>query len=166
MNTTQIILALVTIERLAELWLARRNTTALLRQGALEVAAAHYGLIVGLHALWLAGLWWFGWAQPVNGIWLAMFVILQLGRIWVLSTLGARWTTRIIILPDAPLIASGPYRYIAHPNYLIVIGEIAVLPLALGLPVFAAVFSVVNAMVLSIRVRAENAALRRFERVT
>jgi len=160
LNAAQIILALVTIERLAELWLARRNTSALLRQGAFEVAAGHYGLIVVLHVLWLAGLWWFGWAQAVNGFWLAVFLVLQLGRIWVLSTLGRRWTTRIIILPNAPLIGSGPYRYVSHPNYLVVIGEIAVLPLALDLPVLAVAFSLANAIVLFIRVRAESSALR------
>ena len=161
MNTAQIILAIVTTERLAELWLARRNTADLLRRGAFEVSADHYGLIVALHALWLATLWWFGWGQSVSPFWLAIFVVLQLGRLWVLATLGRRWTTRIIILPNAPLVVSGPYRFVSHPNYLIVVGEIAVLPLALGLPLIAAVFSVANALVLAVRVRAENAALTR-----
>ncbi len=161
MNAAPVLLALVTIERLAELWLARRNTHTLIQAGAFEVAAGHYGLIVAVHAAWLAVLWVYGATQPLNGFWLAVFLALQIGRVWVLATLGRRWTTRIIIVQDAPLVASGPYRYVSHPNYLIVIGEVAALPLALGLPVVAAIFSVANAMVLSIRVRAENAALEK-----
>ena len=76
-----------------------------------------------------------------------------------MATLGARWTTRIIVLPNAPLVASGPYRYLRHPNYAVVVGEIAVLPLMLGLSWVAAIFTVLNAAVLFIRIRAENRAL-------
>ncbi len=159
MTPAALLLALVTAERLGELWLARRNTAALVRQGAFEVAPGHYPLIVALHALWLAGLWGLGWAQPVDPAWLAVFLLLQAMRVWVLGTLGRRWTTRIIVLPGAPLVTAGPFRWLTHPNYLVVIGEIAVLPLALGLPWFALAFSVANALVLSIRISAENAAL-------
>ena len=84
---------------------------------------------------------------------------MQVLRIWILTTLGPRWTTRIIVLPGAPLVANGPYRFLSHPNYLVVIGEIAALPLCLGLPWLALVFSIANAGILSLRVRAENAAL-------
>jgi methyltransferase len=79
--------------------------------------------------------------------------------VWVLATLGARWTTRIIVLPGEKLVAAGPYRYLSHPNYIVVAGEIAVLPLALHLTVVAVVFTVLNAIVLAIRVRAETRAL-------
>ncbi|THD44619.1 MAG: hypothetical protein E7774_10115 [Bradyrhizobium sp.] len=149
----------VTVERLAELWFARRNTAALLAKGAHEVGSAHYPAIVLLHALWLGGLWLFGRAQPLDPIWLTCFLVLQLLRFWTLTTLGRRWTTRIIVLPGAPIVRNGPYRFLSHPNYLIVVGEIAVLPLCLGLPWLALAFSIANALVLSIRVRAENAAL-------
>ena len=159
MTFAVILLALVTAERLAELWLAQRNTTALLKQGAAEMAPKHYTLIVLLHALWLAGLWLLGWNQPVNLAWLAVFLVLQVLRVWVLATLGRRWTTRIIVLPGEQLVATGPYRWLTHPNYVVVIGEIAVLPLCLGLPWYALVFSLANAAVLTIRIRAENAAL-------
>lgn len=159
MTLAAILLALVTAERLGELWLARRNTSALLEQGAYEVAPGHYPLIVALHALWLAGLWWLGWSQPINPAWLTVFLLLQAMRLWVLGTLGRRWTTRIIVLPGAPLVTGGPFRLVTHPNYLVVIGEIAVLPLALGLPWFALVFSAANAAVLFVRISAENAAL-------
>lgn len=159
MTPAAILLALVTLERLAELWLARRNTKALIAAGALEFAPGHYPLIVLLHAFWLAGLWLLGWNQGLNIGWLIIFLLLQVLRVWVLATLGPRWTTRIIVQPGLALVAKGPYRWISHPNYVVVIGEIAVLPLCLGLPWVALVFSIANAAVLTIRIRAENAAL-------
>ena len=159
MTFAAIILLLVTAERLGELWLAKRNTAALLKQGAVEMAPQHYTLIVLLHGFWLAGLWALGWDQPVNLAWLAVFLILQVLRVWVLATLGRRWTTRIIVLPGEQLVATGPYRWLTHPNYVVVIGEIAVLPLCLGLPWYALAFSLTNAAVLTVRIQAENAAL-------
>lgn len=159
MTPATLLLALVTLERLAELWLARRNTKALIAAGAVEFAPGHYPLIVLLHAFWLTGLWLLGWNHPLSTVWLVIFLMLQILRVWVLATLGARWTTRIIVQPGIALVARGPYRWISHPNYLVVIGEIAVLPLCLGLPWYALVFSVANAAVLTIRIRAENAAL-------
>lgn len=161
MTAAVLLLAFVTLERLAELVLARRNTRALLAQGAVEHAPGHYPLIVLLHALWLIGLWVFGWDQPVSPFWFAVFMALQAARIWVLATLGPRWTTRIIVLPGAPLVARGPYRFVSHPNYLVVIGEIAVLPLCFGLWWFAVGFSLANAAILAIRIRAEASALAR-----
>lgn len=160
MTWSIVVLALVTLQRLGELVLARRNTRRLLAQGAHEVAPEHYPLIVAMHAAWLAGLWWLGWDRPVQWPWLLVFLVLQGLRVWVLATLGPRWTTRIIVLPGAPLVAKGPYRVLPHPNYAVVIGEIAALPLAFGLPAFAAAFSLLNAVVLTIRIRVENAALR------
>ncbi len=155
------VLALVTAQRLAELALARRNTRRLLAQGAREVGARHYPLIVGLHALWLAGLWILAWARPVALPWLALFLLLQAGRVWVLASLGGRWTTRIIVLPGAPLVRRGPYRWLRHPNYWVVAGEILVLPLAFGLPWYGAVFTLLNLAVLSMRIREEETALAR-----
>jgi methyltransferase len=153
------LLSLVTAERLAELWFARRNTNSLLDQGAYEVAPGHYSLLVLLHASWLAGLWLLGWSHAVKLSCLLIFLALQLLRGWTLLTLGRRWTTRIIVLPGAPLVRTGPYRFVSHPNYLVVIGEIVVLPLCLGLNWYALVFTLANAIVLAIRIRAENAAL-------
>ena len=161
MTFNVLILALVTLERLLELWLASRNTRRLLAQGASEHAASHYPLIVALHALWLASLWWLGPSRSIHIFWLAIFALLELGRVWVLTTLGPRWTTRIIVLPDAPLVARGPYRFVNHPNYVVVIGEIAVLPLVFGLWQIALLFSLLNAAMLWVRIRAENAALGR-----
>ncbi len=159
MTLAVLLLALVTAERLGELWLARRNTTALIADGAVEHAPGHYPLIVLLHTAWLAGLWVLAWSSPINMFWLAVFLLLQVLRVWVLATLGPRWTTRIIVKPGAPLVARGPYKWLSHPNYVVVIGEIAVLPLCFGLPWYALAFSLANAAVLTIRIRAENAAL-------
>jgi methyltransferase len=156
-----VILALVTLQRLGELWLSSRNTQRLLAEGAREVGASHYPLIVAVHALWLAALWWLALTRAVDGFWLAMFVLIELVRIWVLASLGRRWTTRIIVLPEAPLVRRGPYRWVNHPNYLVVIAEIAVLPLVFGLWQVALIFSLLNAAVLTIRIREENRALRR-----
>lgn len=153
------ILAFVTLQRLSELLLARRNTRRLLAMGAREYAPRHYPLIVAVHAGWLACLWWFAPGQPIHWPLIALFAVLQVGRVWVLRTLGPRWTTRIIVLPGAPLVDTGPFRFVSHPNYLIVIGEIAVLPLAFGLWRIALVFTVLNAAVLAIRIRAEARAL-------
>ena len=142
------------------MFLSARNTRRLKARGAYEVGAAHYPLIVALHAAWLAGLWLLAWRAPVNLAWLALFAALQVGRLWVLATLGPRWTTRIIVLPGAPLVRTGPYRFLTHPNYLIVVGEIAVLPLALGLTAYAALFTALNAAALWLRIRTENQTLR------
>jgi len=157
-----IILALVTLERLGELAISRRNTVRLLGRGAFEVGAGHYPLLVVLHAAWLITLWIFVWDEEVNWLPFTTFVLLQGFRLWVLVSLGSRWTTRIIVLPGAPLITKGPYRYLSHPNYAIVAGEIALLPLALSLPWLALLFSVLNGVALFVRVRAEARALAAF----
>ena len=159
MTPAAFLLGLVTAERIAELFLARRNTAALLAKGAVEVAPQHYPAIVLMHVLWLASLWIFGATRAINSAWLAVFLAILVLRAWTLMTLGPRWTTRIIILPGAPLVTNGPYRFLSHPNYLVVVGEIAVLPLCLGLPWLALVFSAANAILLSIRIRAETGAL-------
>ncbi|MBA5805580.1 isoprenylcysteine carboxyl methyltransferase family protein [Rhizobium changzhiense] len=154
------LLAFVTLQRLGELVLARRNTTALLARGAREVAPDHYPVMVALHAGWIIGLWLLAPGRPIALFWFLVFMGLQVLRLWVLATLKGRWTTRIIILPGAPLVGSGPYRFLRHPNYTIVVGEIAALPLAFGLPLYAIVFSLLNGLVLYVRVKAENAALK------
>ena len=156
-----LILVLVTLQRLGELWLSSRHTKRLLAQGAYEVGASHYPLIVALHVWWLALLWWLAPGRPIDKFWLAIFVLLEIARLWVLRTLGQRWTTRIIVLPGAPLVTRGPYRFVNHPNYLVVIGEIAVLPLVFGLWPLALIFTILNAPLLLIRIREENKAVGR-----
>lgn len=153
------ILSFVTLERLAELLLARANTKRLLAKGAREYGASHYPLLVGLHAAWLVTLWLLAPDRGVDMFWLALFVLLQFARFWVIATLGPRWTTRIIVSPDAPLVTAGPYRLLRHPNYWVVMGEIAVLPLVFALPWVALIFTVLNAAILWVRIREENRAL-------
>ena len=159
MTLAVVVLALVTAQRIGELVLAERNTRQLRRQGAVETGAGHYPLIVALHAAWLLGLWVLAWDRPVNLPLLAVFVALQTARVWVIATLGSRWTTRIITLPGAPLVRKGPYRFLSHPNYVVVAAEIAVLPLAFGLWAYAVVFTLLNAAMLWVRIRSENRAL-------
>jgi methyltransferase len=154
------VLAYVTLERLVELWFSGRNTKRLLARGAREHSPGHYPLIVAVHALWLLTLWVLGTGRAPDLFWLAIYVLLQAARLWVLATLGPRWTTRIIVLPGEDLVKEGPYRFLNHPNYWVVIGEIAVLPLVFGLPWVALVFTILNAAVLTVRVREENRALR------
>ena len=156
-----LLLSFITAQRLAELIWARRNTRALLAKGAYEVAPEHYPLIVAVHAAWLAGLWIVAWNAPVNLFWLAVFAVLQCLRLWILWTLGGRWTTRILIVPGETLIRRGPYRFIPHPNYAIVAGEIAALPLTFGQPLFALIFTALNGALLYTRIKAENRALSR-----
>lgn len=159
MSFSVFILVLVTLQRLSELWIAKRNTRWLLERGGREAAPEHYPLIVVMHAAWLIGLWIFAYDQKVVPHWLGLFVMMQAFRVWILTTMGPRWTTRIIVLPNAPLVREGPFRWISHPNYCVVAAEILLLPLAFGLVWYALVFSVLNAVMLTIRIRAENEAL-------
>lgn len=153
------VLGLVTAQRLGELVLARRNTKRLLAQGGEERGAGHYPLMVALHAAWLAGLWWLAWDRPANLAWLGVYAVLEALRAWTLASLGPRWTTRIIVVPGEALVRRGPYRFVSHPNYLVVAGEIAVLPLVFGLGAYALAFTLLNAAMLWHRVRVEQAAL-------
>ncbi|TFL18171.1 isoprenylcysteine carboxyl methyltransferase family protein [Jannaschia formosa] len=153
-------LAFVIVQRLGELALARRNTRRLLEAGAVEHGAGHYPAIVALHTAWIGAMVVLGWDETLHLGWLAAFTLLQGFRLWVLVTLGPRWTTRIIVAAG-PLVATGPFRYLRHPNYAVVVAEIAVAPLVLGLPWVALVFSVLNAALLGlVRIPAENRALR------
>ena len=153
------ILGFVTAQRLIELPIARANTRRLLTAGGHEVAPGHYPLIVIVHAAWLAALWWLAPGRPINLALLALFVMVELTRVWVLQSLGPRWTTRIIVVPGERLVARGPYRFVSHPNYVVVAAEIALLPLVFGLWQVALLFTALNATVLAIRIRAENRAL-------
>lgn len=155
------ILALVAAQRLGELALARRNTRRLLAAGGVEVGAGHYPAMVALHAAWLVALLlWLPADAPVDWGWLAVFVVLQAGRVWVIASLGRFWTTRIVTLEDAPLVRRGPYRFLRHPNYVVVAAEIVVLPLVFGAWQLALIFGALNLGVLAWRIRVEEQALK------
>ena len=156
----QFLVILVAIQRLTELWLARRNTQRLLARGGEEVGRKHYPMIVALHAGWLLSVFFLGNPQGVVLWWaLGAFLVLQIIRIWVVVSLGEYWTTRIITLPEEPLVRRGPYRFFRHPNYAVVVGEIALFPIAFELWKTALIFSVLNAAILWVRIRAEEDSL-------
>ena len=155
------ILAFVTLQRLVELPLARANTRRLLAARGHEVGAGHYPWIVALHAGWLASLWWLAPGRTIDLALLGLFALVELGRLWVLRTLGRRWTTRIIVVPGETPVASGPYRYLRHPNYAVVAAEIALLPLVFGLWQSAVLFTVLNAAMMAVRIGAEDRAFGR-----
>ena len=153
------LLLLATAQRLIELAIANRNTRALLAQGAYEVGRGHYPALVFVHVAWLAAMWGLTLLDYVAfHIWPAVaYLAVQVLRVWTMVSLGRYWTTRIIVVPHAPLVRKGPYRFLRHPNYLVVVLEIALLPLALGSWPIALGFSLVNAIVLAWRIRTENA---------
>jgi methyltransferase len=159
MGEGALLLGFVTLERLLELMFAQSNTNRLLARGGVEFGRSHYPLMVAVHGAWLGGLWALARNHPVDGAWLAVFAALQVARLWVIATLGRRWTTRVVVVPGETLVANGPYRFVRHPNYLIVLAEIVVVPLAVGLPLYAALFGTLNGALLVHRVRVEEAAL-------
>lgn len=155
-----LILGFVVVQRLGELAYARRNTVRLLARGGTETGAGHYPLFVLLHGSWLIALAVFvpseaGISVPL----LLVFTALQVARVWVLLSLRQHWTTRVITVPGAPLVTHGPYRFLRHPNYAIVAGEIAVLPLVFGAWEISFIYSLLNLALLRHRIRIENRAL-------
>lgn len=158
--TAYLIIALVVLQRAGELVLANRNTQKLKARGGIEAGEGHYRLMVLLHMAWLmAVLWLIPAPVVIHWGWLALYLVLQALRVWVIASLGPYWTTRIITVPGEALVRRGPYRFVRHPNYMIVAGEILVLPLVFGEILVAVVFSIANAAMLVWRIRAEEAAL-------
>ena len=155
------LLGCVVAQRLSELLISRRNTSALLAVGAREIGAAHYPLLILVHTGWIAALAWWLWRAPVRlePVSTTLYLALQPIRVWVMLSLGRHWTTRIITLGDAPLVRRGPYRWVRHPNYVVVVAEVALLPLAFGAWALAVMFSILNGLALAVRVTAENRAL-------
>lgn len=158
MHSGSALLAFVTLQRLVELGLARRNTARLVARGAVEHGAEHYPFMVALHAAWLLSLWWFGWAHDAAPAFVIAYALLQVARVWVLATLGERWTTRILLLPGVAPIVSGPFRFVRHPNYVVVALELPCVSLALGLFWHALLFGILNLAMLRHRIQAEDAA--------
>lgn len=157
-----IVVLLVALQRLAELAHAERNARRLRRKGAQEYGAGHYPLLVLLHGAWLVGLLFAVPGSRWPDIWLiGLFIALQPIRLWIILSLGPFWTTRVLLLPKHERIRSGPYRWFSHPNYMLVILEIAILPLAFGAWSYAAAFSLANFVILAHRVTIENRALKR-----
>jgi methyltransferase len=158
MSAFYVLLMFVGAQRIAELIVANRNTKRLLAEGAVEVGAGHYPFIVAVHTAWIATLVLWAWLRPadVNFAWLAVYIAIQPLRLWVMLSLGRYWTTRIIVPQNVPLVRKGPYKIIKHPNYVVVVLEIATLPLVIGAWPVAVVLSILNAAVLWVRISAEN----------
>jgi methyltransferase len=158
--TAYTILVLVALQRGGELWYAERNTTTLKARGGREYGRGHYPLIVALHAAWLIAIAiGIRFDSAVRMLPLILFLLVQALRVWVLASLGPYWTTRIITVPDEPLVRRGPYRFVRHPNYVVVVAEMALLPLVFGQVTNAIVFSALNGVLLARRIRVEDAAL-------
>ena len=156
--------ALVAAQRLFELVLARGNERKTRARGAVERGRVHYSSIVALHVLWLVSTLVEGLLRgpdfpPYWPVPLALFLLVQPLRYWAVFSLGENWNTKILIVPGAKLVRRGPYRYLSHPNYVVVVVEILVFPLIFGAWVTALVFTALNAVVLYVRIREENRAL-------
>lgn len=160
-----LVLALVTLQRASEVLIARRNTKVLLVMGGVEWGAAHYPVMVTLHAAWLAALWIWGHSAELSVSLLLAYGMAQVFRLWILLSLGGRWTTRIITVPGERLVTRGPYRYMRHPNYALVAVEMPLLPLVFGLWELALVFGLLNLAMLAWRLRVENDALAQITRI-
>jgi methyltransferase len=154
----------VALQRLLELWLSRRNEGILRARGAVERGQGHYPLIVAMHAMWLLSTLVEGTLRgpDLSALWpvpLALFLLVQPLRYWAILSLGECWNTRILVVPGAKPVRRGPYRYVRHPNYVVVVVEILSFPLIFGAWIAALVFSVLNAILLSVRIREENRTL-------
>ena len=157
-----IILGFLTLQRLGELVYAKRNTKALMARGAEEFGASHYPYMVMIHGAFLISLFAFtAFHAPIIWPLTVIFLFLQAARLWVLATLGPYWTTRIISSPDFPRVIGGPFKLVSHPNYCVVTAEIAIIPLIFGHVWIAVIFSLLNAAILTVRLRIENEALRK-----
>ncbi len=156
--------ALVAVQRLLELVLARRNELRARARGAIERGRGHYPFVVALHSLWLVSTLVEGLLRSpeLPALWpvpLALFLLVQPLRYWALSSLGESWNTRILVVPGAKPVRRGPYRYLSHPNYVVVVVEILAFPLIFGAWMTALVFTVLNVAVLFVRIREEHRAL-------
>jgi methyltransferase len=162
-----VLVVLVAFGRVVELRIAGRNRRALLARGGVEAAPGHYRWMVLQHAAFLVccplEVWVLG--RPfLPGLGISMLVLVVLAtalRYWVIRTLDGRWTTRIVVLPGSSPVTGGPYKFLRHPNYLAVITEILALPLVHMAWITAIVFSILNALILRVRIRAEEEALSR-----
>jgi methyltransferase len=158
------ILVFVIIQRLVELLIAKRNEKSMLAKGAYEVGASHYPLMIMLHVSFFISflvevMYFKSIFTPYYGL-LLVFLLLQLLRVWCLVSLGTFWNTKIIILPGSNVVVKGPYSYIRHPNYLVVCLEILVLPLMFQAYMTAISFTILNLIMLSVRIPIEEKALK------
>jgi len=162
-----VLVAAVAALRLLELRVANRNTRAALARGAVEAGRRHYPWMVAMHSAFLGAClletWVLDrpWVPSLAVAAAAVLVAAAAGRYWVVATLGRRWTTRVVYVPGDPLVTHGPFRWLHHPNYVVVAAEVAALPLVHGAWLTAVTFTVANALLLRKRIAIENALLNR-----
>ena len=160
MNWLYLVLGLIALQRLAELLGSRRNERRLREAGAIETGRGHYPFFILLHSGWLLAILFLVPPEIIPNPWLlAAYAGIQGLRVWTMASLGRFWTTRILTLPDVPLVRAGPYRWLRHPNYTVVVAEVALLPLVFGAVGIALIFSAANLILLAVRIRAEETAL-------
>jgi methyltransferase len=146
-------------QRLTELYISRRNEKWLLSQGAVEYGHGHYPWMVAMHTLFIFSIiseYYLAGGKQMSYLFLALFILLLLFKYWVLSSLGTYWNTKIYRVPGAGPVKKGPYKLFKHPNYADVICEIAIIPLVFHLYYTAIIFSVLNMVMLAVRIRVEN----------
>ena len=156
-------ISFIILLRIAELILSRRNEIWLLQNGAIEYGQKHYPYIVALHVLFIVSLiieYSITQTASLSLFFLVLYLLFVLFKALVISSLGKFWNTKIYHIPDFPLMKNGVYKYIKHPNYLIVIAEIAIIPLVFHLYYTAIAFTVLNAIILSVRIKEENKVLK------
>jgi methyltransferase len=164
-RTYLILLALLIVERIFELDRARRNARRAFEHGAIEVGQTHYRVMVAFHTLFIAScaveatFFRHTFAPIVAWVALGAEILAQALRYWAVTTLGDRWNTRIIVSPDRAPVTGGPYRFMRHPNYLAVVVEIAAVPMIGGAIFTAIAFSIGNALILAVRIPAEERAM-------
>jgi len=159
------VVSFVIIQRIVELFVARTNEKWIRSQGGYEVGAKHYPFMVAMHVGFFISLIieFLVFDRSLPAFWILLFVIfvmLQMMRIWVISSLGRYWNTKILVLPGAHVVKKGPFHFIRHPNYVVVTLEIIVIPLMLGAYFTALLFTILNFIILSVRIPVEEAALR------
>lgn len=159
------LIAVTAIERLLEVRVSNRNGTESLKRGGKEYGRSHYPFMVVLHTSFLVGcvaeVWLLGreFSPALGAIWLAVAILCQGLRWWVIQTLGFQWNTRVIVVPGLPRVTGGPFRYLSHPNYLAVVLEGIALPMIHNAYITAIAFTTLNALLLFVRIRVENRAL-------
>lgn len=158
-------LIIIILQRLFELKVAKENEKWMKHQGGIEFGESHYRLIVAIHSLFFIFFIWevTFFQKDVSEYWpffLIFFIFTQMGRVWVLTSLGRYWNTKIIVVPEAKVVVKGPYRFLKHPNYVIVTLEFLIIPLFYQAYITMVLFSLLNVWVLSIRIPEEERALK------
>jgi methyltransferase len=152
----------VILLRISELVLSRRNEKWLLQNGAIEFGKEHYSIIVALHVSFFISLvteFLLKGSDSWSPVLMILYFLLILFKGWIIFSLSKFWNTKIYHIPNHPLVKKGPYKYIRHPNYIVVVAEILIIPLVFELYITAIIFTILNAIMLTIRIKAEEKAM-------